>query len=254
MSTNASFAPIAFPEMGTARRTEPSAAATSFAERPAAMPRVTPGADYDDMRTRPVAVRMTPLAYPELVKDETPEVRERARVQGHAAGYAAGRKAATETLASDRAQLRAEADRALGEQVENLRTALEAVARAAGELNAQTAMSLEGTEETLLSAAIEIAGMILGRAIAEDHEGAAVAGLRRALEAAGPMPVRTVRMHPDDLELVAMVAVEEPGLQLVADRNVARGDAMVDLPDGIVDASIASAVERVRRVLLGGDE
>jgi flagellar assembly protein FliH len=247
MSTNASFAPIAFPEMGTARRTEPVA--------PAAMPRVTPGYEYEeDMRTRPVSVRMTPLAYPELVKDETPEVRERARVQGHAAGYAAGRKAATETLATDRAQLRAEADRALGVQIDGLRSALDAVTRAAGELNAQTAMSLEGTEEAVLSAAIEIAGMILGRAILEDHEGAAVAGLRRALEAAGPMPIRIVRMNPEDLELVSMVAQDEPGLQLVADRNVARGDAFVDLPDGVVDASIASAVERVRRALVGGDE
>jgi len=247
MSTSASFAPIAFPEMGTARRSEPAVAT--------AMPRVTPGYEHEeDMRTRPVAVRMTPLAYPELVKDETPEVRERARVQGHAAGYAAGRKAATETLATDRAQLRAEADRALGVQIDGLRSALEAVNRAAGELNAQTAMSLEGTEEAVLSAAIEIAGMILGRAISEDREGAAVAALRRALDAADPMPIRTVRMHPDDLELVAMVATDEPGLQLVADRTLARGDAMVDLPDGVVDATIASAVERVRRVLRGGDE
>ncbi|MGT2425896.1 FliH/SctL family protein [Amnibacterium kyonggiense] len=246
MSTSASFAPIAFPEMGTARRADAPAVA--------AMPRVTPGYDQEDLRTRPVAVRMTPLAYPELVKDETPEVRERARVQGHAAGYAAGRKAATETLATDRAQLRAEADRALGVQIDDLRSALEAVNRAAGELNAQTALSLDGTEEAVLSAAIEIAGMILGRAIAEDREGAAVAALRRALEAAGPMPVRTVRMNPEDLQLVAMVGADDPGLQLVPDRHVARGDAMVDLPDGVVDASIASAVDRVRRALVGGEE
>ena len=247
MSTNASFAPIAFPEMGTARRTEP--------QQQAPMPRVTPGYEYEeDMRTRPVSVRMTPLAYPELVKDETPEVRERARVQGHAAGYAAGRKAATETLATDRAQLRAEADRALGVQVDGLREALAAVERAAGELNAQTAMSLEGTEEAVLSAAIEIAGMILGRAITEDREGAAVAALRRALEAAGPMPIRVVRMNPADIELVSMVAQDDPGLQLLADHHVGRGDAVVDLPDGVVDASIASAVERVRRALVGGDE
>ncbi len=246
MSTNASFAPIAFPEMGTARRREPAQTT---------QPRVTPGYEYEeDMRTRPVAVRMTPLAYPELVKDETPEVRERARVQGHAAGYAAGRKAATETLATDRAQLRAEADRALGEQIDGLRSALDAVRQAAAELNAQTMTSLEGTEEAVLSAAIEIAGMILGRAIAEDHEGAAVAALRRALEAAGPAPIRVVRMHPDDLELVSMVGADEPGLQVIADHRVGRGDAMVDLPDGVVDASIASAVERVRRALVGGDE
>jgi flagellar assembly protein FliH len=245
MSTNASFAPIAFPEMGSARRPE----------QQTIQPRVTPGYEYEeDMRTRPVAVRMTPLAYPELVKDETPEVRERARVQGHAAGYAAGRKAATETLSTDRAQLRAEADRALGVQIDGLRSAVDAVRQAAGELNAQTAMSLEGTEEAVLAAAIEIAGMILGRAITEDHEGAAVAALRRALEAAGPVPVRVVRMHPDDLELVAMVGADEPGLQLVSDARIARGDAMVDLPDGVVDASIASAVERVRRALVGGDE
>src|ERR1700712_6012667 len=117
MSTNASFAPIAFPEMGSARRPETQTI----------QPRVTPGYEHEeDMRTRPVAVRMTPLAYPELVKDETPEVRERARVQGHAAGYAAGRKAATETLGTDRAQLRAEADRALGVQIDGLRSAVDA--------------------------------------------------------------------------------------------------------------------------------
>jgi flagellar assembly protein FliH len=61
-------------------------------------------------------------------------------------------------------------------------------------------------------------------------------------------------MHPDDIELVAVVAEEEPGLRLVADARLERGDAMVDLPDGVIDACIASAVERVRRALVGGDE
>jgi flagellar assembly protein FliH len=245
MSTNASFAPIAFPEMGAVPQPEPVARRSSVAYG---------GTFDDDTRTRPVAVRMTPLAFPELVKDERPEVMERARVQGHSAGYAAGRKAATETLAADRAALRAEAERTLSAEIEGLRSALDAVRRAAGELNAQTSQALEGTEEAVLSAALEIAGMILGRAIAEDHEGAAVAALRRAIEAAGPAPVRVVRMHPDDVELVGMVAAEEPGLRLVADGRLDRGDAMVDLPDGVIDACISSAVDRVRRALLGGDE
>lgn len=240
MSTSA-FAPIAFPELGTAPVPPRRRAAAAFA-------------GDEDTRTRPVAVRMTPLAFPELLKDETPEVHERARVQGHAAGYAAGRKAATETLTADRAALRAESDRALGDEIEGLRTALDAVRSAAGQLNAQTAEALEGTEESVLSAAIEIAGMILGRAILQDREGAAVAALRRAIEAAGPAPVRTVRMHPADLELVSAVAPEEAGLLLVADPRLQRGDAMVDLPDGVIDACLASAVERVRRALAGGDE
>lgn len=243
MSTSTSFAPIAFPELGTAPR---AAARTARAAAVAS--------EADDTRTRPVAVRMTPLAFPELVKDETPEVLERARVQGHSAGYAAGRKAATETLSADRAALRDEANRALGVQVEGLRTALDAVREAAGLLNAQTAVALEGTEQSVLSAAIEIASMILGRAIAEDREGAAVAALTRALEAAGPAPVRTVRMHPDDVELVSMVARTESDLRVVADPRLQRGDAMVDLPEGVVDACIASAVERVRRALIGSEE
>ena len=241
MSTEAAFAPIAFPEMGVGPR---AAARASRMTAP----------EVDDTRTRPVAVRMTPLAFPELVKDETPEVLERARVQGHSAGYAAGRRAATETLNADRAAQRSEADRALGVQIEGLRTAVEAVRQAADVLNEQTRSALEGTEEAVLAAAIEIAGMILGRAIAEDREGAAVAALRRALEAAGPAPVRIVRMHPDDLELVSMVARSEPDLKLVADPRLERGDAMVDLPDGVVDACIASAVDRVRRALTGGAE
>ena len=240
MSTSASFAPIAFPELGAPAPRQRAAAPVQF--------------DSDDMRTRPVAVRMTPLAFPELVKDETPEVHERARVQGHSAGYAAGRKAATETLAADREALRLEADRVLGTQIDSLRSALEAVHAASGVLNAQTVQALEGTEESVLSAAIEIAGMILGRAIMEDREGAAVAALRRAMDSAGPAPVRTVRMHPADLELVHLVAEDEPGLTLVPDARLQRGDAMVDLPDGVIDACIASAVERVRRALSGGDE
>ena len=242
MSTSAAFAPIAFPELGAPAPARPRVrqpAPVSF--------------DADDMRTRPVAVRMTPLAFPELVKDEGPEVHERARVQGHSAGYAAGRKAATEALAADRAALRAESDRRLSTEIDGLRSALDAVHTVAGALNAQTTASLEGTEETLLAAAIEIAGMILGRAIMEDREGAAAAALRRALEAAGPAPVRVVRMHPADLELVSAVAPDEPGLQLVADARLQRGDAMVDLPDGVIDACIASAVERVRRALSGGE-
>ncbi|MFD1722221.1 FliH/SctL family protein [Amnibacterium endophyticum] len=243
MSTSAAFAPIAFPELGSPAPARPRARVAA----PVAF-------EQDDTRTRPVAVRMTPLAFPELVKDETPEVHERARVQGHAAGYAAGRRAATETLNADRAALRAEADRALGDEIAGLQAALVAVREAAAQLNEQTTTALEGTEEQVLAAAIEIAGMILGRAILEDREGAAAAALRRAIEAAGPAPVRTVRMHPADVELVAAVAEEDADLRLVADPRVQRGDAMVDLPDGVVDARISSAVERVRRALTGGDE
>lgn len=246
MSTNASFAPIAFPELGL------PAQPPRGQRRPA--PVVAPSAADDDMRTRPVAVRMTPLAFPALVKDETNETRERAHVQGHAAGYAAGRRAATETLSADRAALRTEHDRVLSREIEGVQSALSAVQQAAAELNAHTTMALGATEDQVLAAAIEIAGVILGRAIAEDPTGSAVAALKRAIEAAPPVPVRVVRMHPADVDVVAALAAADHGTQLVPDARVQRGDAYVDLPDGVVDACIGSAIERVRRALAGDDE
>ena len=248
MSTNTSFAPIAFPDLDP----EPVPAPVSF---PARSGRRTAPVLFDDAdtRTRPVSVRMTPLAFPELVRDESGETLERARVQGHAAGYAAGRRAATETLAADRAALRAEHERALGIEIEGLRQALDAVHQTAGSLNAQTVGAFEATEESVLAAAVEIAAALIGRTISDDPDGSALAAVARALEAAGPVPVRVVRLHPTDLAVVEAVTDEEPGLRLVADPRLQRGDAMVETPDGVIDACIGSAVERVRRVLAGGD-
>ena len=248
MSTNTSFAPIAFPDLAA----EPAPLAAALQNR---VGRRTAPVDFepDDTRTRPVSVRMTPLAFPELVRDDSNETLERARVQGHAAGYAAGRRAATETLAADRAALRVEHERALGEEITDLRDALDAVRQMAGALNAQTVEAFEATEESVLAAAVEIAAAILGRTIADDPDGSALAAVARALEAAGPVPVRVVRLHPADLAVVEAVTEPEAGLRLVADPRLQRGDAMVDLPDGVIDACVGSAVDRVRRALTGGD-
>ncbi|MDQ1530114.1 MAG: flagellar assembly protein FliH [Microbacteriaceae bacterium] len=194
-----------------------------------------------------------PLAFPELETRRSEEFAERARVHGHAAGYAAGRRDAAAALERDRIALRADMDRALAAETADLRVASAALQRAAAALTERATSAFAATEEDLLAAAVELATMILGREL-EDREGSAVAAVRRALDAAAGAPVRVLRMHALDVELLADRTPEVPGLRLLPDSGLARGDAVAELEDGIVDAGIAAALERVRIELAGGEQ
>jgi flagellar assembly protein FliH len=60
-----------------------------------------------------------------------------------------------------------------------------------------------------------------------------------------------VRLHPADLAALGD-AVAASSVPLVADSRLARGDAEVDLPAGLVDARLVTALARARTALLGG--
>jgi flagellar assembly protein FliH len=194
-----------------------------------------------------------PFAFPELESTRSDELAERARVQGHAAGYAAGRRDAVAALDRDRTALRAEADRVLAAEVADLRAASAALQAAAASLAARATVALAATEEELLAAAVDLASLILGREL-QDREGSALAAVRRALAAAGDAPIQSVRLHPLDVALLEGREEQLPGMLLLADTGLDRGDAVAELEDGVVDAGIASALERVRRVLAGGEQ
>ncbi|MCU1473810.1 FliH/SctL family protein [Amnibacterium sp.] len=192
-----------------------------------------------------------PLVFPEVATEVTGEIAERARVQGHAAGYAAGRREAAAMLEQDRSVLRAEADRVLAGEIVRVRSAAAALEAAAASLRAVAGSSNAVVDEAVLAAAVDIAELVLGRELA-DRPGSAVAAVRRALAAAGDAPVRLLRLHPDDLALVEEVAAaEHPSVRLVADAGLDRGDAVADLADGSVDARIGAALDRVRLAFSG---
>lgn len=203
-------------------------------------------ADADDDEFAPKPVRAA--LFPVLQNDDLTEQFERARVQGHAAGYAAGRREATATLEADRRAQRAEHDAALAEESEDFRVAFAALRAASEQLTRATLAKIEITDGVLLRAAVDIAGAILGREL-DDREGSAVAAVRRALGAAGEAPVRAIRLHPEDLALVARSAGAASDVQLVPDATLRRGDAVADLVDGIVDARIATALDRIRAAM-----
>lgn len=192
-----------------------------------------------------------PLAFPVLRNTDFTEVAERARVQGHAAGYAAGRREATATLDAELAALRVEQDEALAADRAHLAAAAALLRHASAAWAEHAETAAVAAEEKLLAAAVEIASAILGRELL-DREGSAIAAARRALTAAGDAPVQTLRMHPADVDLV-LAAGGAGGVRLVPDLTLGRGDAMADLPDGVVDARMPTATERVRRALLGTD-
>ncbi|THG29673.1 FliH/SctL family protein [Naasia lichenicola] len=189
-----------------------------------------------------------PFAYPVLHDVELGEIAERARVQGHAAGYAAGRREATARIAAESAALHGEHDRILAAEIASVRGAIAALQHAGEQLAAHSATAIEVADTAVLAAAVELAEMIIGRELL-DHEGSALDAVRRALAGAHDRPVRAVRMHPQDLELVADQVAADSDIRLVADPFLDRGDAIADVIDGIVDARISTAIDRARAVL-----
>src|SRR4051812_2412517 len=110
-----------------------------------------------------MSTSFAPIAFPELESRRSDERTERARVQGHAAGYAAGRREAFAALERDREALRAQAELSLLAEVQDLRDASAALRRAAEALSMRASAALAATEEELLAAAVELTSLILGR-------------------------------------------------------------------------------------------
>ncbi|MBO3664603.1 FliH/SctL family protein [Microbacterium stercoris] len=173
---------------------------------------------------------------------------EAARVRGYAAGHAEGMRMAAEAAAliREEAQLERETQRLSVER--RLSSTLVALEEAALALAERERAVIAPAQRTLEALAIELAEAVLGAALA-DPEIAARAALQRALSQVDPAEVREVRLHPDDLALLQENGVSPEGVTVVPDAALAPGDALVLVPDGSIDARVASAFERARAAL-----
>ncbi|MFK4731501.1 FliH/SctL family protein [Agromyces mediolanus] len=127
------------------------------------------------------------------------------------------------------------------------RAAIEALVIARTAIGAAALPVLAEAERQLAAGALALAETLLGAELAADPDGAARAALRRALDHDDAALVVRVRMHPAALARVAAAAPE--GVELLADASLAPGNAVAELPDGLVDARISTAIDRVRRSL-----
>ncbi|TWX38571.1 hypothetical protein ES689_08055 [Frigoribacterium sp. ACAM 257] len=195
----------------------------------------------------------------------------RAEARGHAAGYAAGLRAAEADLAARRIATEAEHAEAVTRLERSLAASFAALDAAAEALRRRVAPVLAESEEVLVQTALDLASAVVGYEVAAsepvadqpaaeqpaaDHpagprEGrTARAAVSRALDGLDRSLVVGVRLHPADLAALGDAAAAS-SVPFVADARLARGDAEVDLPAGLVDARLVTALGRARTALLG---
>jgi flagellar assembly protein FliH len=185
-----------------------------------------------------------PLSFPSLPGQGSGQ---RDAIRGHATGYAAGRKQAEAEAAALRAALQAESDRALEVARDNVASALEALARAAADYQARQVPVLQSVDASMAAAALELAEAIVGRELATG-DGSARAALERASGDAVPVG-SVVRLNPQDIAVITAGETTWAGLELVPDSSLDRGDAVVELQHGSLDARVSASLQRARTAL-----
>jgi flagellar assembly protein FliH len=196
------------------------------------------------MSTEPA---FSPLAFPALPGQA---VDERDSIRGHAAGYAAGRKQAEAEMAALRDAIRAEGDRANERAHGEVQTALEALERAAADFRARQVPVLQSVDASIAAAAIELAEAIVGHELSTADDSARAA-LDRAMVEVVPSG-SIVRLHPQDMQLLIAERGAQSGVELVADATLERGDAMVELTHGSIDARVSASLRRAKAALVEG--
>jgi flagellar assembly protein FliH len=108
-------------------------------------------------------------------------------------------------------------------------------------------------ENDAVALAMAVARRILNREIAVDVD-AVQAIVRVALEKTGARELRRVRVAPGQAESVrGCLAVEAPGVELVADPALAAGDVRLEMAQGALDASVTTQLEEIERGLADPD-
>jgi flagellar assembly protein FliH len=147
-----------------------------------------------------------------------------------------------------------EAARLRAEEADRLTVALSALAAAVEASRQAETRRWAELQATAPRLAFQIVEALVGHELrtASDPGGEAIV---RALSIDHGLMPATVRLNPGDVD--ALGALGELGttreLRVVADPSVESGGALVDLGRATIDAQVGTALERVRRVLLGSD-
>lgn len=180
-------------------------------------------------RARDAARRILRLAL-----EEAERQKQKARVEGRAAGFEEGQKqgvAAAEKRAAEQTRTLAQAHQAAAAAIAEERAALRHAAER--ELFAlATAMA-----ETIVRARVETDSELAARAV---RDAIAIAGSRRTLH---------VHLNPVDYD--AMKPADTEAVLYTADPSVARGGCLVRAETGDVDAQIETQLRNLKEALHG---
>ena len=189
------------------------------------------------------------VIFPTIPSAQQTALDARTRAGGHAAGYAAGVRAASEEIAAHRSQLDAEHSASTRHNAARVDRVVALFAEAARALDRLVLPVLTEAQDAVAASAIDLAEAILGSEL-RNEERSAHAAVARALADVDRSIVYTVRMNPLDLEIIDEATRLSAGVSFTADSTMERGDAITELPDGYLDARIAVAVARARSAIL----
>lgn len=197
-----------------------------------------------------VDIAFSELRYPTIATAGLEEETERARIRGHAAGYAEGLRSAEADAAADAARARLERDALREDAVTALTAAVDALGAATRRFDASSAPVLASADDALLAAAIELAEAILGIEL-QNSDTSARAAITRALSSVDEESITAIRLSPVDLAVIGAHGILVPDVRLVSDPTLSPGDAVVEIAEGRIDARIGSALARVRAEIGG---
>ena len=187
----------------------------------------------------------SPINFPSLPNGRGDD--ERASIRGHAAGYAAGRKQVERELDALKETIAIETSRQNERHRTEVQLALDALERSAADFRSRQLPLLTAVDTAIASAAIELAEAIVGHELSSADD-AARAALDRAVTEAGPTE-SSIRLNPQDIAVIEAELPTRSHLRLVPDLTLDRGDAMVDVPDGTIDARVSTSLARARAAL-----
>lgn len=167
--------------------------------------------------------------------------------RGYAAGLARARRRAERERTAALAALEAAAAEREARRASEHRAALDALEQTRAAVLGATIPVLAAADQRLARAALELAEAVLGAELDADPESAARSALGRVLAHPDAGLVVRVRLHPQ--RIAALAGSAPDGLELVPDAALAPGDAVAELPEGLIDARIDAALARARRAL-----
>lgn len=183
----------------------------------------------------------------EIVAQSAREARDAARAEGYAAGWAQGRRAATEREAAELAERAAREETARRALTARTQAMLATLATSARTLADQVVPTWDGLMDTLLDGAVAVVAAAFGRELAA-LDGEALEAARLALRLLPPAEALTLHVNPADLELFGEDTAEG-GRGDAAEGGLADGAAERDpafeglriVPDTTVPAGTATA-------------
>jgi len=206
--------------------------------------------DFDAIAARAIAVAQAKadalLAAAQAKADALGEV---ARAEGLAEGRATGAHAArVEVIEQTQAQ-------ALRDATAALAPVIEVVKVISAQMQKSMARYDAAVHEELVELAIDIARKVVGREIQLDPELVAET-VRRAVALVLDRQRLTIRLHPQDADLVAQAfpevetALSDAIWTVQSDESVDRGGAVIETEHGEIDGRISTQLDEIGRALI----